>query len=459
MNSEFHAERSTGGSRNMVFRNFRFQVIGRVLVLALGLAILMWCLFEGYYLRSAYVGFAVVVLIIEFIRYADRMNHEVKAFLLSISQHDFTSVFPDKGKGNSFNQVHQALNHITGLFREISSQKEIQHRYLEMLVEHVRVGILSFTEDENIHIANGAVKQMLSRKVLGNLKALESIDSHLLTTIREIRSGETRLVNVAVDREILNLSIHASEFRLDTTYYKLISLQDIRKELDVREVESWQKLIRVLTHEIMNSIAPISSLSETLHTLVIRNEARMIADLYEPLEKGLNAIKIRSEGLHGFTEAYRRLTRLPQPKFQQVDLLNIINRVVALLKSDLDKQRITLSVLGDSEPANVDPELIEPVLINIIQNAIDALNKTPYPKISIYLKRKSENMLLEIADNGPGISPEIIDKIFIPFFTTKTGGSGIGLALSKQIIQLHSGYIRVASAPGAGTVFSITLPQ
>ncbi len=442
----------------MVFRNFRFQVVARVLVLALALAVLIWCLFEGYYLRSAYVGFAVVILIIEFIRYVDRINHEVKTFLLSLSQHDFTAVFPDKGKGHSFNEVHQALNHITRLFHDISSQKEIQHRYLEMLVEHVRVGILSFTNDENVHLANSAAKQMLGRKVLGNLKAIESIDSRLLSMLREIRSGETRLLNVTVERETLNLSIHASEFRLDTTYYKLISLQDIRSELDAREVESWQKLIRVLTHEIMNSIAPISSLSSTLHKLVLQDHGGMNEGLYRPLEQGLHAIKIRSEGLYGFTETYRKLTRPPQPNFQKVIFLEVVNRVAALIKPDLENRGIRLLITGESIAVNIDPELMEHVLINLAKNAIDALHERIDPRISITVHRQKESVFLEIADNGAGIPMDIVDKIFIPFFTTKTRGSGIGLALSKQIVQSHGGYLRVSSTHGSGTVFTISLP-
>ena len=443
----------------MVFRNFRLQVVVRVLLLTAALTLLVWCVLRGLYLRSAYIGFAVIVLIVEFVRYVDRINHEVKTFLLSISQHDFTSVFSEKGRGRSFDEMHQSLNNITGLFREISSQKEIQHRYLEMLVEHVRVGIISFTEDENIHLVNDAAKEMLRRKVLGNLKVLETVDPGLLAVLREFKSGETRLLNVSIEKYALNLSIHASEFRLDTTHYKLISLQDIRNELDAREVESWQKLIRVLTHEIMNSIAPISSLSDTLHSLVKNSNALLDDALYQPLEAGLHAIKVRSAGLHGFTEAYRKLTRLPQPKFQSIDIMVVVNRVAALLNPDFDKRGISLVVSGTSQIVSIDPDLLEPALINVVQNAADAVCNTENPRISVSVTRNGSITEIGVADNGVGIPNNVIDKIFIPFFTTKTGGSGIGLALSKQIVQLHRGYLRVASTPGTGTVLSIAVPN
>ena len=209
----------------------------------------------------------------------------------------------------------------------------------------------------------------------------------------------------------------------------------------------------------MNSIAPISSLSDTLHSLVKNSNAQLDDALYQPLEAGLHAIKVRSAGLHGFTEAYRKLTRLPQPKFQSIDIMVVVNRVAALLKPDFDKRGISLVVSGTSQIVSIDPDLLEPALINVVQNAADAVCNTENPRISVSVTRNGSITEIGVADNGVGIPNNVIDKIFIPFFTTKTGGSGIGLALSKQIVQLHRGYLRVASTPGTGTVLSIAVPN
>jgi len=445
----------------MVFKNFRFQVILRIIILTLSITVFSWCLVYALYLRSIYVAIAVIILTIELIWYVDRFNRDIKTFMLSLMQRDFTTHYQDTGKGKSFDGLYELLNRISGAFKKISAEKEIQFRYLEMLVEHVRISILSIDADEKIHLANQALKALLQKNVLTSLKSLESVDVSMVKTIREIHTGETRLIKLTVENELLQLSIHASEFKLEDRYYKLISMQNIKTELDIREMEAWQKLIRVLSHEIMNSVSPISSLSETLHGMVKENNNLLTtsnASLYDALDKGLEAIKIRSEGLYNFTQTYRKLTGVPKLSLKKTNLKEILHRVQVLMTAKINEHKIQLRILEVDVDIVVDPELMEHVFINLLLNAIDALKGKSDPSIHIRIsKHQKGNLCIHVADNGEGIDEQTIEKIFIPFFTTRKNGSGIGLALTKQILQLHHADIQLKSEVGIGTEFIIVL--
>lgn len=445
----------------MVFKNFRLQIILRIIILTVSITLFSWCLVYAFYLRSIYVAIAVIILTIEFIWYVDRFNRDIKTFMLSLMQRDFTTHYKDAGKGKSFDGLYELLNRISGAFKKISAEKEIQFRYLEMLVEHVRISILSIDADEKIHLANQAMKDLLQKNVLTSLKSLESVDGSMVKAIREIHAGETRLVKLTVENELLQLSIHASEFKLEDRYYKLISMQNIKTELDIREMEAWQKLIRVLSHEIMNSVSPISSLSETLHGMVKENNNLLTnsnASLYDALDKGLEAIKIRSEGLYNFTQTYRKLTGVPKLSLKQTNLKEILHRVQVLMAAKLNEHKIQLRILEVDVDIVVDPELMEHVFINLLLNAIDALKGKSDPSIHIRIsKHQKGNLCIHVADNGEGIDEHTIEKIFIPFFTTRKNGSGIGLALTKQILQLHHADIQLKSEMGIGTEFIIVL--
>ncbi|HEU5145577.1 MAG TPA: hypothetical protein VFT90_02640, partial [Chryseosolibacter sp.] len=302
----------------MVFKNFRLQVIIRVVLLSTALAALIWCLLDARYLRSVYAAVAVIIIVVEFVRYVDRFNRDVNTFMVSLLQHDFTTRFQSR-RGKTFDELYGTLNRISHVFKTISAEKEVQFKFLEMLVAHLRVGILSFDGSGKIHLANQAVKDLLHRDILLNLRSLETLDPALVQSLQAVKSGETRLLKLRIGNELLQLSIHASEFRLEDTEHKLISMQNIRSELDAREMEAWQKLIRVLTHEIMNSVSPIISLSETMHTLLLQNQETITtsdANLYNTLDKGLDAIRVRSEGLYNFTQSYRKLTGIPKLSLQ-----------------------------------------------------------------------------------------------------------------------------------------------
>ena len=445
----------------MVFKNFRIQIIIRIVLLAIAITILVWCLVNAYYLRSMYAAIAVVIVLIEFIWYVDRFNRDVKIFLMSLLQRDFTTRFQSSGRSKTFDELYGTLNAISDVFKTISAEKEVQFRFLEMLVEHLRVGILTVDESGKIRLANQALKDLLNRDVLFSLRSLESVDPALVTVLDEIISGETRLVKVRVDNQLLQLSVHASEFRLEDKNHKLISMQNIRNELDAREMEAWQKLIRVLTHEIMNSVSPIISLSETMHGLLNQHEAYLKSrdkSLYDTLDKGLEAIKVRSEGLYSFTQSYRKLTAIPRLALTETTTATIIDNVVTLMANQLKEKRIELKVINPPIPVVVDPDLMQHVLINLLLNAVEAVATKPGPTITIGASKDEKGgVQIFVRDNGEGIDEVTGEKIFIPFFTTRKNGSGIGLALAKQILHLHHADIRFTSEKGKGTEFVIVL--
>jgi nitrogen fixation/metabolism regulation signal transduction histidine kinase len=457
-NSDYRAERCTADWSNMVFKNFRYQVILRIAAMLAASSLLAWCLVTQHYLRVVYAGVAVAVIVVDFFRYVDRFNRDVKSFMISLLQKDFTTRYQASGRSRTFDQLYEVLNRISEAFRNLSKEKEVQFRYLEMLVEHLRVGILSLDDKGKIQLANEALKDLLQKKVLFSLK---SFPPQLADTLRDIRGNETRLVKLLVKNELMQLSIHASEFRLEEKYYKLISMQNIRSELDAREMEAWQKLIRVLTHEIMNSVSPVMSLSDSLHGLVIQREQGAGAEnknLFATLEKGLEAIRIRSQGLHHFTQSYRKLTGIPEVSLKETTTKTIFDQVMTLMRSRMEEKGIVFTVSTTNIPVVVDPGLMEHVLINLLLNAMEAVCETTNPRIEMSAGTNAKGgVCLYVSDNGHGIDEATADKIFIPFFTTRKDGSGIGLALAKQILQLHHADIHFTSEIDKGTEFVIVL--
>ncbi|UII23116.1 sensor histidine kinase [Fulvivirga ligni] len=436
-------------------RNFRLKVIIRILIITCILALLIYyLLLEQKYLRSVYLVIFVAIALFEFIYFIDKTNRNFTSFLTALLQNDFTTTFSESGNSKSFNELHRTYNQITNKFRQINSEKEMHHLYLEALVEHISVGILSYDKNEKIHLINQAFKDLLDRPQLLYLSGLQQISNELFQAVRALKPGEHQLIKLNIHNKLLHVNIHASEFILKEKYHKLISFQNIKNELDANEMEAWQKLIRVLTHEIMNSVTPISSLSDTLYQITSKEEP-FKPEVTGKILQGLDAIRNRSIGLQSFTQAYRSLTQVPTPKFENIQLDRLINNVLILLQPHLNG--VDLKFNSESTPfiATADPKLLEQVLINLIKNALEAMEDQEKPVLTINLFQRDESFL-EIRDNGKGITPDKLDQIFIPFFTTKKNGSGIGLALSQQIVRLHNGTLS-AVRENDETIFRIEL--
>lgn len=450
----------------MVYKKFRFQIILRILLIVITLVIIYFIHNESAYaISSIILVLLFIAQVISLIRYAEQTNRKLTKFFEAIRHADFTNTFSGNELGKSFEELNNEFNEVIDAFSKNKTEKEEHFSYLLTVIQHVSVGIIVYKKDGTVDVFNNAVKRLLRLPRLRKIKNLRVVDEDLPDKLMNMRAGDKLLTKVFVDDELLQLSMHATQFRMRGEEYILVSFQDIHPELEQKEIESWQKLIRVLTHEIMNSITPISSLTETVDS-ILENHAKnppSEEDYKEDMadvRQAISTIGTRSKGLLNFVEIYRNLTRIPKPNFRHFYVQEMFDRAFKLLNPKLEKNNIETKVKVFPKDLKVlaDPDLIDQVLINLLLNAIDAVsyegNKNP--KITIVASVNLNNRTtIEIADNGLGIKQDLLDKIFMPFFTSKKKGSGIGLSLSRQIMQMHKGSVSVRSKKGEGAIFTM----
>jgi two-component system, NtrC family, nitrogen regulation sensor histidine kinase NtrY len=372
----------------MVYRSFRFGVIARVILLLLALLLSIYLLKLSNHPVSGTITVALVImLIVDLIMFVERTNRKLTQFLDSIRHSDFASSFSDKGKGKSFRELNRAFNEVIEDFKKTRAEKEEHFNYLQTVVQHVSIGIIAFRRDGKVDLINNASKHLLRISNLRLISDLEKIKPDLPEILLKMKAGEKHLCKMFIEDELLQISVYATEFRMRGEEYVLISLQNISTELDEKEVESWQKLIRVLTHEIMNSITPISSLISTTREMLFLedgNDLTMNQLDQEDLENVLAALKTiqnRSQGLLNFVEIYRNLTRIPKPNFRHFPVSEIFERAETLLKPKFEQLGITFitKTIPSDLMVTADPDLIDQVTINLLLNAIDAVKDSPAP--------------------------------------------------------------------------------
>lgn len=408
-----------------------------------------------------------ILQLVSIIRYVERTNRKLTQFLESIRHSDFASSFSDKEIGKSFEDLNKAFNDVINEFKKNRAEKEEHYNYLQTVVQHVSIGIIAYRKDGKVDIFNNSVKKLLRINNLKNIQDLEVVKKELPELLLKMKAGDKTLVKLVCCDELLQLLVYATEFRMRGEEFILISLQNINTELEEKEIESWQKLIRVLTHEIMNSITPISSLASTVKEMLfdVEEEDCHLKELdLEDLESvsiALSTIQNRSQGLLNFVEIYRNLTRIPKPNFRYFPVSDVCRRAEMLMKPKMEMLGIqcTHNIFPEDLKITADPDLIDQVVINLLLNAMDAVKEKEVdnPRISIVASTNINGRItIDFSDNGYGIKPDILDKIFMPFFTSKKEGSGIGLSLSRQIMHLHKGTITVKSKPNEGSVFTLT---
>ncbi len=416
-----------------------------------------------FIISSSILGALTIFQIVALVRYVERTNRKLTVFLESIRHSDFVSSFSDQGLGRSFDDLNKAFNEVINEFKKARASKEEHYNYLQTVVQHVSIAIIVFRKDGKVDLVNNAFKRIFRMPNLRYIHELSKIDKNLAEMLLHVQAGDSSLVKVFNENELLQLSVHATEFRMRGEDFVLVTLQNIHSELEAKEMDSWQKLIRVLTHEIMNSITPIVSLSSTVKDLLIDEEnTRLKQDIdlddVESAQSALNTIERRSQGLLNFVQIYRNLTRIPKPNFRYFPIRELFDRVESLLMPKIQERQIdcTCQAVPPALMLTADPDLIEQVLINLVINAIHAVQDIPNPKIRIVATVTSLNRVtISVSDNGYGIKPDNIEKIFVPFFTSKKEGSGIGLSLSREIMRLHKGSIAVRSKPEVETSFTL----
>ncbi|MBK6967366.1 MAG: ATP-binding protein [Bacteroidales bacterium] len=450
----------------MGFKKFRFWIFIRILLITGNLLLLVILINrQQHEITSLIVGLIAIVQVGGLIRYVERTNRKLTQFLESIRHSDFSTSFSDRGLGHSFEGLNRAFNEVIREFRKNRAEKEEHYNYLLTVVQHVSIGIIAFRKDGKVDIINNAVKRLLRINNLREIQDLVSIKQELPGLLLNMKAGDKQLIKLVVEDELQQLSVYATEFRMRGEEFLLVSLQNISSELEEKEIESWQKLIRVLTHEIMNSITPISSLASTVQEMLLESDQNNLYSLrklddddIESIQQALSTISSRSQGLLTFVETYRNLTRIPRPNFRYFPVKEIFDRAHSLLRPKMDKFGIHCNarVFPEDLMLTADPDLIDQVVINLLLNAIDAVKESVQPIISVTASLNNNGRIsIDFADNGTGIKPDILDKIFMPFFTSKKEGSGIGLSLSRQIMHLHKGTITVKSKPNEGAVFTL----
>lgn len=411
------------------------------------------------YFTLTLIGALLIYAIYSLFSLSNRTNKDLTNFLLSIQYDDFETTYTQRElQSEDKKSLYKAFNLITGKFRDIRSEKEAQHQFLVALVEQVETGIICFDQDGKTILMNQAFQNFLHKSFLPSIESLKKINADLYKALIDFRPGERHLLKIEIENEQLQLAFVGTIIKMNDETIRLFSFQNIRSELDFREIESWSKLIRILTHEIMNSVSPVVSLAATTDEIITKAKG-LEENTRSDIHQAINAIQKRGESLLDFTRKYREFTRVPPPDMEDFDFKELMERMIVLQKAEIEKNDIT--VLKQFPQHKVilkgDESLLEQAFINLFKNAIEALRGHKNPTIELRLHKNRSETIFQIADNGDGIEEVMLEQIFIPFFTTKEQGSGIGLSLCRQIILSHRGTIDVKSELGKGTVFIIKL--
>ncbi|WND01655.1 ATP-binding protein [Temperatibacter marinus] len=449
----------------MGFKKFSLLIALRTTLL-IGCISILVLLFNtpGYHAATLLVIGVLAVLLTEFFRFVSKTNKELTRFLDAARYADFSQRFKLSGMGAGFGELGEAFTDILDRFQEVRADQERELRRLKALIEHVPVPLISVHQDGLITLWNNAARRLFGSAKITRLSNLSQFGEEFLREITTIPPGERRLALFENDGVEEKLSLAATQIIFGGKSEKLISLQDIQSELDVVQLQAWQDLVRVLTHEIMNSITPVASLATTSVDLVedVKTKVADNPELVEELQDVSDAVTTvarRSDGLMSFVSSYRRLTRLPPPQKETILLGELVKQAQVLGTQQWEDKElmINISIEPTELDVSVDANMIEQILINMIQNAEQALIGTHNPTIWIkgFLSKRGRPVL-EISDNGPGIADEIIKKIFVPFFTTKRDGSGVGLALTRQVMIAHGGNVKVTNLEQGGACFTLT---
>lgn len=443
----------------MIYKQPGSRLSIRILFLAIEIFAASYLIFYGQILFGVLVIGVAIYQCFNLYEFLKKAQDEVTQFVESIHYRDFSRYFDVKHAPAELQGLRQGFNEINSTFKVISIEKETQYQYLQKILELVDTGILSYEiETGNIVWMNESLKRLLKIPFLKTIQSLDRRDPSLCAVIVNLRPGESLISDIHIERNTLKILVAATAFQTEGKKYKLIAFQNVNEALDETESKAWQKLLRVMTHEIMNSVAPISSLADTLKNR-LQNSQELVDDesgTLEDLSLGMETIKRRSEGLLKFAQTYRNLNMISAPNLQKFYVKDLFKTQQRLMLPTLDQKNIDLEIIL-KEPElqlEADINLIEQVLINLLLNAIEAVKEAENPKIILTASQSANGRVaIKVIDNGSGIEDEVLDKIFIPFFSTKKSGSGIGLSLCKQIMMLHKGNIHVQSAANEGTAF------
>lgn len=451
----------------MVSRKYYYILIIRICLLAVNSLALFLVVFH-------YPNYSIIIILIltfvfqvvMLIHYLLRINKKLENFFLIYLSGEIVSSNARMAKSDEFAPLYSYFDRIMAKLEESRLENEIRNNYFKTIVDETSVGLISFNPDGSVELFNEAAKRIFGMQVLRNLKKLNRIKEGLHELLLNMGSNERKLISFILDGELIQLASKKVIFKTGEKILHLVSFQNIKPELEEKEIEAWQRLIRVLTHEIMNSMTPILTLVGTImkkltsgqRSNLLKKPDEITASDLEKTVKGLELINSRGQGLIHFVQNYRSVTQLPKPVFQIINVKDLLSRIKSLFDESMKLSGIFCTIkCNPSLYIQADGKLLEQVLINLFKNSIEALTDIPGAAISLTAQSSQEQTLIEVSDNGKGIPEYLLEDVFIPFFTTRQEGSGIGLSLSRQIVRLHGGSLTVQSEPFVKTAFIIKI--
>ena len=423
---------------------FRALTLMQVLLLAITISLFAAALVTTDYVAvPAIIAVVILFQVIGLLYFVESHVNTLEEFFAAVNYEDFTRRFIEDDIDL---ELKEAFNRVLGRFQQARAERDTQAVYLDTVVRHIPVPFIAVRADGSVSLVNNPARRLTGLPALHRLDQLAELDPQLPAQMRAMEPGGQQLLQTRLRDVPVELRVSVAEIRMAGEVERLYSIENLSGELTARESSAWRNLIRVLTHEIMNTLTPVSSLAETAAGLIDRSDAT------EDIRDAVETIARRSEGLMKFVSRYRELLKVPRPDIQRISVLNVLNGAATLLANDLDGVSVRTEVIPESLEVEADPQLLDQVLVNLLRNAADAMQDVPAPQLRLCGELQDGRVILRVSDNGPGIPVEAMEQIFIPFFTTKRDGNGIGLSVSRQIMTAHHGEIVVDSNAGGTTV-------
>ncbi len=446
----------------MVSRNIYLQLVFRIIFVAVTIVIATYFFFQGQYIIGS-IGLLIIIgQIVSLINYVNQTNRKIAYFFDAIKNEDFTLRFPEKLSVKSLEELNHSLNMLNSMIQDIHLKKQAQEQYYQEILRQADIGIFTINQKGHILYANPTVQNLLNYRPLNHVKQLNQVDNRLYALFEDLKPFDNMIFQLGNERGKRALSLKCTPITIEGQKLLLVVVHDIHKELDEKETDSWVKLIRVLTHEIMNTITPITSISESVLKYFKKGKELASPSDFTPDQitntaKGLEVIKNQGNDLMSFVQSYRTFLSVPEPDKELIPAVELLEKIKLLVQEQKMDKTVVIEVLVNPEDLEIyaDNKQITQVLLNLGKNAQQSLQYSDEGKIQFRAGISELNKkYIQVVDDGPGITPELIEEIFVPFFTTKNTGTGIGLSLSKQIMRLHGGSISVAS--NETTVFTLT---